>query len=194
MEESNKIFYLYGEQSPKIITVHNSSPGDNDYRMIYIIELANKDKLAVKVNKNSFTTPERVKGWAELTRHYNKLGIYCPKIVPNINGEYCAEVNGYLVFAEEYMKHRPVSEMDEYCISDKKYERKLFESIGLVASNPIQPLPWYTAYCIYDKFDTAEKYDENYECAISLCNYYSNSIPELASRAEKFLKNITAEE
>ena len=193
MEESRiymdyyKIFNLYGEE-PKQIALHNSSRGDDDLRMVYIIEFANMDKLAIKVTKNTFTTPKRVKGWAELIKHYNNLGIYCPKIVCDRNGEYCAKVDGYLVFAEEYMKYKPVAGRDEYETGEYKYKRKLYESIGLVAANPAPLVPWHTAYCIYDKFDKTDKYDENYECAIAVRDYYSENIPEHAMYAKKLFE------
>lgn len=156
--------------------------------MVYIVEFPHMGKLAIKVTKNTFSTPERVKGWAELIEHYNHLGIYCPKIVRNKNGEYCATVDGYLVFAEEYMKYKTVSERDECVTSEQKYERKLYESIGLVAANPAPLVPWSTAYCIYDKFDKTDKYDENYECAMAIRDYYSDNIPEHAMRANKLFE------
>ncbi|AUS96227.1 hypothetical protein CDQ84_11910 [Clostridium thermosuccinogenes] len=183
-----KTFSLYGSESPKQIALHNSSRGENDIRMTYIVEFPNMDKLAVKVTKNSFTTPERVKGWAELIEHYNNLGIYCPKIVRNKNGEYCSNIDGYLVFAEEYMKYKPAAGRNESLTGDQKYERKLYESIGLVAANPAPLVPWHTAYCIYDKFDITDEYDENYQCAMELRDYYRDNIPEHAMRAQKLFE------
>ena len=166
---------------PNQIAVHNSSRGDEDLRLTYIVEFPNSDKYAIKVTKNAFTTHERVKGWAELIEHYNNLGIYCPKIMYNCFGEYSATVDGYLVYAEEHMKFNPVAGVT----NEKKYYRKLYESIGLVAASPAPLVPWYTAYCIYDKFDEKEQYDENFECAIKFRDYYCENIPEHAVQAEK---------
>jgi len=69
----NEILPLYGSQQPQMITSHNTSRGDDDYRMVYIVEfpgagdklgadnkLCADDKLAIKVTKNASTTSERV--------------------------------------------------------------------------------------------------------------------------------------
>ena len=186
--DKDKIFNLYSSKPLKQIASYDSSHGEDDFRMVYIVEFPNGNKLALKVTKNSFTTPERVKGWAELIGHYNNLGIYCPGIVRNRNGEYCERTDGYLVFAEEYMKYKPAAGRDESLTGAQKYVEKLYESIGLAAANPAPLVPWNTAYCLYDKFNEAEKYDENYECALTICDYYRDNIPEYAMRARKIFE------
>ncbi|HBN85692.1 MAG TPA: hypothetical protein DDZ89_17820 [Clostridiales bacterium] len=180
----NKIFHLYGPHTPEQIVVHNTSRGKDDYRMVHIVEYPSIGKTAIKIAKNSFTTPERVKGWAKLIEHYCSLGIYCPRIIRNKNGEFCAIIDGYLVFAEEYVKYQTASGIDKCATGQHRYEQKLYESIGLVAANPAPSVPWHTAYCLYDKFDESEEYDENYECALAIRDYYVNHIPKYAMQAK----------
>lgn len=174
-----EIFRLYGSETPNQTALYNSSRGDDDFRMTYIIEFGS-DKIAVKTAKNTFTTPERVKGWAELIQHYNNLGIYCPKIIRNKKGEYSEAVDGYLVYAEEFMKYSTADGGRK-----SQYKKKLYESIGLVAANPAPSVPWHTAYSLYDRFDITDTYDENYECAIAFRDCFRDSIPGHAARAEK---------
>lgn len=44
-----KIFSLYGDKSPKQLALHDSSRGDNDLRLVYIVKFPNNEKLAIKV-------------------------------------------------------------------------------------------------------------------------------------------------
>lgn len=180
-----KICRLYSNEKVKIIATYNSSRGKDDIRITYIAELPDCTRYAIKVTSNSFTTHERVKGWAELIEHYNNLGIYCPKILLNLNGEYSADLEGNLVYAEEFKKYSTADEAEQNVTGEKKYLRKLYESIGLVAANPAPFVPWRTAYCIFDLFDATDKYDENYECAITFRNFCCEHLPEYSSLAEK---------
>ena len=82
----DKIFVLYGDH-PVVAAAFDTARGADDYRKLFIVQYADGRKLAVKVTGNSFTTPERVIGWAELTEHYNALGLYCPRIVTAIAGD-----------------------------------------------------------------------------------------------------------
>lgn len=184
----NSIFNLYDSRQPKQTEYHDSSRGDDDIRKTYIVEYSNGEKYAIKVCKNAFTTPVRVKGWAELIEHYNRLNIYCPKIIQNRYGDYTAQIDGFLVYAEEYMKYQPAAGRNDAASGERKYEKQLYESIGLVAANPAPLVPWHTAYCIYDKFDENDKYDENLECAIATRDFYRDNIPKYAPKAEALFR------
>lgn len=172
---------LYGLETPQKLAVHDTSHGANDLRMVYVLESPEIGKLVIKITRNAFSTPERVRGWVELIEHYNHLGIYCPRILRNRNGEYSAFIDGYLVYAEEYMAHDLASERED----SLNYEPRLYESIGLVAANPAPLVPWNTAFCLFDKFDKTDEYDENLECAIMVRDLYANQIPEYAERVNK---------
>jgi|LSQX01.2.fsa_nt_gb hypothetical protein len=181
------IYPLYGSGIPKQLAVHDSSRGDDDIRLVYILKYTDKEKIAVKITNNSFTTRERVIGWAELIDHYNRLGIYCPAVLHNKNDELFSVVDGYLIYAEEFMKYKPASEQNNANNLCEKYAQKLYESIGLVAANPAPVVPWHTAYCIYDKFDENDITDENYECAEAFYKCFATHYPQYTVRAEAIL-------
>lgn len=54
----DEIFSLYGLDKPGLVATHNTSRGDSDLLMTYIVEFAGKGRYAVKVTRNAFTTPE----------------------------------------------------------------------------------------------------------------------------------------
>ena len=170
---------LYGLETPQKLAVHDTSHGANDLRMVYVLESRNWEARN-KDHKECFQHTRTGAGWVELIEHYNHLGIYCP-------GSYTTEtvssafIDGYLVYAEEYMAHDLASERED----SLNYEPRLYESIGLVAANPAPLVPWNTAFCLFDKFDKTDEYDENLECAIMVRDLYANQIPEYAERVNK---------
>ncbi len=182
-----KSFALYGDGEPKQLNFIDSSRGDDDLRHTYIVKYPGRLKIAVKVTKNPFTTPERINGWTQLCGHYNNLGIYCPQILQNNEGKYFAEVDGYIVYAEEYMKYKVADNSGRTPESDK-YKKGMYESIGLVAANPAPVVPWKTAYCLYNKFAESDLYDENYECALEFYKFFKNNFHEYSERTEKIWK------
>lgn len=183
-----EILKLYGLKTAEPLEIHDSSHGEQDRRLVYVVESPEWGKLAIKVTRNSFTTPERVRGWAELIEHYNKLGIYCPRIVRSRNGDYSAMVGGYLVYAEEYMRYEPANSWGELAAGKLQYKPELYKSIGLVAANPAPLVPWHTAFCLYDKFDETDEYDENFECAVKIREIYVSHIHEHADRMNRLFE------
>lgn len=179
-----KIFALYGDGESKQLNFINNSRGDDDLRHTYIVKYPGGLKIAVKVSNNSFTTPDRINGWAQLCGHYDNLGIYCPQIMQNKEGNYYTEVDGYIVYAEEFMKYK-IADSNGRTPESNKYKKKMYESIGLVAANPAPLVPWKTAYCLYDKFADSDLYDENYECAFEFYKFFKDNFHELNERTEK---------
>ena len=78
---------------------------DDDDRKIYIAD-DGKRKLVIKYFSNTFSDNRRIRGWFRLMEEYRKIGLYCPAVVSNRNGEllHCDIVNGrhYYTYAEEY--------------------------------------------------------------------------------------------
>lgn len=106
---TNKLFSLYYNNIPKVLEEYNLCRGASDFRYVYITENNNK-KLVIKHTSNSFTNSERICGWEKLISEYNKLGIYCPHIIPNKNNalsyKYTENGRDYYIYAEEYAKFR----------------------------------------------------------------------------------------
>lgn len=87
------------------------------------------------------------------------------------------------------MKYKPAAEREEAVSNDRKFEDALMESIGTVAADPAPLAKWNTAYCIYDKFDENDEYDENFDCAVRLTEYYRGRISPLFHLVQtKFLR------
>ncbi len=60
--------------------------GDDDYRKVHIVDDGNR-KLVIKYLSNTFSDKRRIEGWFKLMDEYRKIGLYCPAVVPNRNGE-----------------------------------------------------------------------------------------------------------
>ena len=178
---------LYGEDVEQL-AVQDTSRGEADQRRMITARCPDGRMLAVKAAKNSFTTPQRVQAWAALMEQYNRLGIYCPRMVPNRQGELCAWVDGFLVFAEEYAPFTPADRWKppsgKRGETSAHYEEALYRSIGEVATHSTSLVPWHTAYCLYDRFAPEDTTDENYECALALRDLYAQKYPALARRAQ----------
>jgi hypothetical protein len=96
------VLRLYGAGGEYEIS--DSSRGAADRRFAI---LAGAKDFVIKAAGNSFTTPERAAGWAALAERYNALGIYAPRFLRNIHGEFGAHVGGFCVYAEEFARYAP---------------------------------------------------------------------------------------
>ena len=185
-------FALYGQGAPEALQAYDTSHGEKDLRYVYLLRYPDGIKLALKVTRNAFTTPERVDGWAALTAHYNALGIYAPRFLKTLHGQYTARIGDFLVYAEEYIDG-VMAEAQEDESDEKADFRKseagaaMLESLGLVAAQPAPLVPWHTAWCLYETFDDEEERDENADCAIKLAKHIATNFPKHAQRAQAVL-------
>ncbi|MDR2360594.1 MAG: GNAT family N-acetyltransferase [Oscillospiraceae bacterium] len=174
---------LYGNCDAYEVSDNTGGPSDNRYTMF--ADFADGGKIVVKAARNGFTTPERVAGWAELTEHYNSLGIYAPNFVRNIHGEYSAVVGDYVIYAEELAKFETDMSFDY----DVSAEARL-TTLGKVAANPLTPpLPWSSPYAMYDKFDDSDEYPELYDNALNTIRKICEVSPIYADRATTILSD-----
>ncbi|MDR2687711.1 MAG: hypothetical protein LBB75_08150 [Oscillospiraceae bacterium] len=187
-----RAYALYGQGEPEILQAYDTSRGDKDLRYVYLLRFPDGAKIALKVTRNAFTTPERVDGWAALAEHYNALGIYAPRFLKTAEGRYSAKIGEFLVYAEEYIDGVIAEAPD--AVSDETSDFResgagaaMLESLGLVAANPAPLVPWNTAWCLYDKFDDDEETDENAECAVKMTEHIASNFPKYAPRAQAIL-------
>ncbi|MDR0445475.1 MAG: GNAT family N-acetyltransferase [Oscillospiraceae bacterium] len=174
---------LYGE--PTAYEMSDNSHGASDKRFTMVAEYPVLGKIAVKVARNLFTTPERVCGWAALAEHYNTLGVYAPKFIPTASGELSAVVGNYVVHAEEFSKFVPDGDVDY----DASAEARL-SALGRIAANRLKPpLPWTSPYAMYDKFDASDDAPELYENGLRLIRRIIECYPEHAERANAIWLN-----
>jgi len=185
-------FALYGRGEPEILQAYDTSHGEKDLRHVYLLRYPDGTKIALKVTRNAFTTPERVEGWAALTEHYNALGIYAPRFLQTPRKQYTAKIGDFLVYAEAFIEGKMAKAHDARS-GDKIDFRKseagtaMLESLGLVAANPAPHVPWSTSWCLYEKFDDDEETDENLDCAKKLTAHITENYPRYAQRAQAIL-------
>ena len=96
---------LYFDTEVSPVKILNLCRGDDDYRKVYIVDDGRR-KLVIKHLSNNFSDRRRIEGWFRLMEEYRKIGLYCPSVVPNLNGEllHCDTLDGrdYYTYAEAY--------------------------------------------------------------------------------------------
>ncbi|MCL2402309.1 MAG: hypothetical protein FWC90_06665 [Oscillospiraceae bacterium] len=174
---------LHGIEKPGTYEISDNSHGENDKRFTIFASRPKGEKIVIKVARNSFTTPERVAGWAELAEHYNNLGIYAPRFLRNADGEYGTYLGDYCVYAEEFAKYSP----DETISLEASAEARL-TSLGRVAANPAQNVPWPSPYAMFDKFRAEDEVPEIYENGLNIMREISEKFPEYEPRTAAIIK------
>jgi hypothetical protein len=186
---ANKAAKYYNIKSYDILKVHDSSRGDDDLRYTYILKTPADYKIALKIAKNIFTNPERIDGWASLAAYYNTLGIYAPRFLKNMVNTYSLDIDGFIVYAEECYEGKTAAETEP---EDRFIRKEVLKSLALVAANPAPLVPWHTPWCLYDRFDEGDLYDENLICAINFTEYAEKNLPVYAGRAREILNKYKA--
>ena len=169
--------------------------GNDDYRKVYIVADGNR-KLVIKYLSNTFSDKRRIKGWFELMDEYRKIGLYCPSIVPNRNGEllHCDTVDGrdFYTYAEEYSAYETAEHIGKEKYKDAQghdcFTPDVMRSLGKIAAAKLDILDWGSAYCLLEPFCAPDTTDEATECAVAFVNYIRDNIPVFLPRAETLLE------
>ena len=169
--------------------------GDDDYRKVHIVDDGHR-KLVIKYLSNTFSDKRRIEGWFSLMNEYRKIGLYCPHVVPNLNGEllHCDTKDGrdYYTYAEEYSIYETAEHIgrDKYEDTQGQYcfTPDLMRSLGKIASAKLDILDFASAYCLLEPFCAPDTTDEQTECAVAFVNYVRENIPAYLPRAEALLK------
>lgn len=182
-KQIGKILSRYTSMKYKIDKIIDSSKADIDIRKNYCLSFENGSEFVLKITNNSFTTPERIKGWKVLSELYKDNEIYCPQIKEIENGQCCVEAisesdKTYIAYLEEKKKYKTVWEYIKEHGEDEKEKRELeakfdnldfygrvLETIGVIANVSRKLVNWPTPYCLYETFCIEDKNDENYEFA-----------------------------
>ena len=168
--------------------------GDDDYRKVHIVDDGHR-KLVIKYLSNTFSNKRRIEGWFALMNEYRKIGLYCPTIVPNLNGEllHCDTKDGrdYYTYAEEYSIYETAEHIGKDKYKDAQghdcFTPDVMRSLGEIASAKLDMLDWASAYCLLEPFCAPDTTDEATECAVAFVNYVRDNIPAYLSRAEALL-------
>lgn len=179
--------YIYG----KVVSIKSidTSHCETDKRFTYIINTDLNEEIVIKFSNNSFTTPERVKGWRQLINLYNDLGIYAPKILLDKNNhiynEYVENGEKYIVYAEEKKIYKTADEFGIACNDDAIYFEDMVEATVRVAKYSTQLPPWKSAWCLYDKHCIDDQTDETVYWQQEFYNLVLNEMPIYEERAKR---------
>jgi len=110
------IIALFHREKPVNYTLETIRTGELDSRWVVTVEFEN-EKYMLKIASNSFTTEERISGWARMIDEFTKLGYYSPAIRESLNGK-CVERVTYegmncVVWEEEFAKYNLHDSMDK---------------------------------------------------------------------------------
>ena len=131
--------------------------GDDDYRKVHIVDNGHR-KLVIKYMSNTFSDKRRIEGWFKLMDEYRRIGLYCPAVVPNRNGEllHCDIVDGrnYYTYAEEYSIYETAEHIGKEKYKDEQghdcFVPDVMRSLGKIASAKLNILDWASAYCLLE--------------------------------------------
>lgn len=194
-EQIGEILSKYTSMKYKTDNIIDSSKADIDIRKTYCLTFEDGSEFVLKITNNSFTTPERIKGWQDLSKMYKDNGVYCPQIKDTESGQCFVKAvsesgKTYTAYLEEkkkyktvweYIKEQSESEEERRGLEAKfdnlEFHGRVLETIGIIASVSRKLVNWPTPYCLYETFCIEDKTDENYEFAevfYNLCKAQEN--------------------
>jgi len=186
---------LYYDSEAAVLKTLDLCRGDDDYRKVYIVDDGRR-KLVIKYLSNTFSDKRRIEGWFRLMDEYRRIGIYCPRIVPNKNGELIhsdtLDGRNYYTYAEEYAIYETAEHVGKEKYRNAQgnacYMPDVMRTIGKVASAGLDILDWPSEYCLLEPFCAPDTTDEQTECAIAFTDYVRENLPAYSKRAESLLK------
>lgn len=184
-EELKSVFSLFFDDAPIAAHTIDTSRGDTDYRLIFIVETAGGNKYVLKLADNDFTFPEKIAVWQRTVGEYRKLGYYCPRISRDKSGSFpIVDFHGRkcVAYAEEYAPFRPV----ENRLSDNfgqntalydRYMRDIWRMTARIAALYLDYTEYPSAYCLFETFCPSDKTDEVLENALAW-KEYADTLPD----------------
>ncbi len=186
---------LYYDTDVTIVKTFDLCRGDDDYRKVYIVDDGQR-KIVIKYLSNTFSDKRRIEGWFNLMDEYRKIGLYCPAIFPNRNGELLHRdtIDGrdYYIYAEEFSIYETAEHIGEEQYKDDNgqycFISDVMRSLGRIASAHLNILDWPSAYCLLEPFCAPDTTDEATECAEAFVKYIRENLPMHLPRAEALLE------
>lgn len=186
---------LYYDTETSDVKTLDLCHGDDDYRKVYIVD-DGRHKLVIKHLSNTFSDRRRIEGWFKLMDEYRKIGLYCPAVVPNRNGEllHCDTIDGrdYYTYAEEYSRYETAERIGQEKYRDEQghncFTPDVMRALGKIASAKLDILDWASAYCLLEPFCAPDTTDEATECAEAFVKYIRENLPSYLPRTEELLK------
>lgn len=186
---------LYYDTEVTVAKTMDLCRGDDDYRKVYIVDDGSR-KLAIKHLSNTFSDRRRIEGWFHLMDEYQKIGLYCPRVVTNLGGEllHCDTMDGreYYTYAEEFAIYETAEHIGRQAYRDEHgrdpFTPDVMRTLGRIASAKLDILDWPSAYCLLEPFCSPDTTDEATECAVAFVDHIRQNLPAHLPRAEALLK------
>ena len=199
------IYRLFFDDEPvsvKTIDTSRNYDGIEDIRKTFIIDTDSGEKRVLKLCRNSFTTPQRIKVWKRAIEEYRRLGCYCPGIILSKAGDApLVEYGGKMItaYAEEFSRFEPYEERDDSSaskpITDEIFRAKWLIT-AIVAREHFDFSPYPSGYCLFERFCETDKTYEVLEDALEW-KAHADALPgEFKEQTEriwdKWIKNRDA--
>ena len=128
-EEISYIIQNYDIYFHRVTKVIDTSHGENDIRLNYILD----DRYVLKINSAHVIWEDRLQEISRLIARYRAIGVYCPAIIPTISGPLSCRWNKagqeYTCYVEEFAVYPP-------CNPDLEHDhREVVEHLGILAAN-----------------------------------------------------------
>ena len=190
-----EICLFYAGEPPDSCEVRDIRTQDGDFRRAAFPVWGDAGRrIVIKLCDNAFSPPERISGWNSVMEEYRRIGVYCPRILPNRHGRLAesVEFEGHTctVFAEEFARHRIAEDFPEteirgeggYC-----YREDALRTVGLMASRRLRlpEVTWRSGYTLFEKFSPDDPSDEAMECADLCRGLVEQHFPEWRERFDR---------
>ena len=183
-EEIRKIISLFFEGIPNVVQSFDTSHGDMDFRVAYIVETDKSGKFVLKLADNDFTFPEKIAVWQRTAEEYRKLGYYCPRIFGEKSGIFpIVDFHGHkcVAYKEEYAAFRSAEDRfaninSQSGILYDSYKRDIWRMTAQIAEQHFDYTEYPSAYCLFETFCPSDKTDEVLENALNW-KEYADTLP-----------------
>ena len=183
-EEMVSIFSRFFGGAPVSARMIDTSRGDSDFRVTFIVETDSGEKYVLKLADNDFTFPEKIAVWQRCADEYRRLGYYCPKIFWDRSGRFPTVAfrnRKCTAYAEEYALFRSVEDRiaDNPGKNDAlydSYKRDIWKMTARIAAQYFDYTDYPSAYCLFETFCPSDKTDEVLENALNW-KEYADTLP-----------------
>lgn len=189
LSEVREIITEFGLSAERITKFYDTSRSDGDKRFNFILD----DKYVLKINSETVMTEIRLREISVLISRYRSIGIYCPKLLPTLDGKLSLSIqckkDKYICFVEEFAAY-PV------CDCEVEPERaEVVEHLGILASKftDLDLIETKSMWSIIDLAPLDKGIDEKQENAnLLIATLYKHGYSDLANRINA-LNNLARE-
>ncbi len=193
------VFSRFFDDEPVSVREIDTSRGDSDFRVTFIIDTAAGGKYVLKLADNDFTFPEKIALWQRTVNEYRDMGYYCPRIFCDRTGSFPLvgfQSRSCVAYAEEYALYSPAAdrasddeEMDRLYDS---YKRDIWRMTARVAARYFDYTRYPSAYCLFETFCPSDKTDEVLENALEWKKHADTLPGKFREQAERIWQMWTA--